>query len=114
MKKNILTGLSRHFQTQIHLVLVNIYSKIEPKVKLESIRSFLVLTKLEYLGSICPVSSKLSKNSKRNPEAIAQASKATLKENPLGSKKFDFFGVRALKDFNCSLDNFVSFVFSST
>ena len=114
MKKNILTGLSRHFQTQIHLVLVNIYSKIEPKVKLESIRSFLVLTKLEYLGSICPVSSKLSKNSKRNPEAIAQASKATLKENPLGSKKFDFFGVCALKDFNCSLDNIVSFVFSST
>ena len=79
-----------------------------------STRSLLVLTKLEYFGFIFPDSSKLSKNCKRNPEAIAQASKATLKENPLGSKKFDFFGVRALKDFNCSLDNFVSFVFSST
>ena len=94
--------------------IVNIYFRIKPKVIFESIRSSLVLTKLEYLGSIFPVSSKLSKNSKRNPEAIAQASKATLKENPLGSKKFDFFGVRELKDFNCFLDNFVSFVFSST
>ena len=94
--------------------IVNIYFRIKPKVILESIRSSLVLTKLEYLGSIFPVSSKLSKNSKRNPEAIAQASKAKLKENPLGSKKFDFFGVRALKYFNCFLDNFVCFVFSST
>ena len=79
-----------------------------------STRSLLVLTKLEYFGLICPDSSKVSKNCKRNPEAIAQASKDKLKENPLGSKKFDFFGVCALKDFNCSLDNFVSFVFSST
>ena len=94
--------------------IVNIYFRIKPKVILESIRSSLVLTKLEYLGSICPVSSKLSKNSKRNPEAIAQASKAKLKENPLGSKKFDFFGVRELKVFKIILDNFVSFVFSST
>ena len=94
--------------------IVNIYFRIKPKVIFESIRSSLVLTKLEYLGSIFPVSSKLSKNSKRNPEAIAQASKAKLKENPLGSKKFDFFGVRVLKYFNCFVDNFVSFVFSST
>ena len=79
-----------------------------------STRSLLVLTKLEYFGFIFPDSSKLSKNCKRNPEAIAQASKDKLKENPLGSKKFDFFGVRELKDFNCFLDNFVSFVFSST
>ena len=79
------------FQVILRLRFPLIEHRIPPRVIFLSIRSILVLTKSAYFGFILPDSNKLSNNSIRIPDATAQASKAILKENPIGSENFDTF-----------------------
>ena len=61
-------------------------------------RSCLVLTNGSYFGFICPVISRESQNCRIKNTTIAQIIENRLKENPLGSMKFDLLGICVLKN----------------
>ena len=61
-----------------------------------SIRSCLVLINPSYVSPICPESNTLSQTSSRKNEAMNQMRITKLKENPLGSMKFDGVAILVL------------------